>query len=78
MCCPHDAPAQIFIVCSLLSTGGIAGMGSATIFFWLQLPNVRKKYRTALIITGLVTSRGVHGHQCQSDDCCMAGRVGFG
>merc|ERR1711990_329121 len=34
---------------------GIAGMGSATIFFWLQLPNVRKKYRTALIITGLVT-----------------------
>jgi len=34
---------------------GIAGMGSATIFFWLQLPNVRKKYRTALVITGLVT-----------------------
>merc|ERR1711908_109301 len=26
-----------------------------TIFFWLQLPNVRKKYRTALTITGLVT-----------------------
>merc|ERR1711897_104367 len=34
---------------------GIAGMGSATIFFWLQLGNVRKNYRTALIITGLVT-----------------------
>jgi len=34
---------------------GIAGMGSATIFFWLQLPNVRKNYRTALTITGLVT-----------------------
>jgi len=34
---------------------GIAAMGSATIFFWLQLPNVAKKYRTALIITGLVT-----------------------
>lgn len=34
---------------------GIAAMGSATIFFWLQLPNVSKKYRTALIITGLVT-----------------------
>jgi len=34
---------------------GIAGMGSATIFFWLQLPNVSKKYRTALTITGLVT-----------------------
>merc|ERR1711977_228754 len=34
---------------------GIAGMGSATIFFWLQLGNVSKKYRTALTITGLVT-----------------------
>ena len=34
---------------------GIAAMGSATIFFWLQLPNISKKYRTALIITGLVT-----------------------
>jgi len=35
---------------------GIAGMGSATIFFWLQLANVKKSYRTALIITGLVTA----------------------
>merc|ERR1712085_208830 len=35
---------------------GIAGMGCATIFFWLQLPNVSKSYRTALIITGLVTT----------------------
>jgi len=34
---------------------GIAGMGSATIFFWLQLPNVTKSYRTALTITGIVT-----------------------
>jgi len=34
---------------------GIAGMGSATIFFWLQMPNVNKQYRTALAITGLVT-----------------------
>jgi len=34
---------------------GIAGMGSATIFFWLQVPNVNKKYRTALTITGIVT-----------------------
>ena len=34
---------------------GIAGMGSATIFFWLQVPNVTKRYRTALTITGLVT-----------------------
>jgi len=30
-------------------------MGSATIFFWLQIWNVNKKYRTALTITGLVT-----------------------
>ena len=35
---------------------GIRGMGSATIFFWLQLPNVTKNYRTALRITGLVTA----------------------
>merc|ERR1711957_839217 len=35
---------------------GIAGMGCATIFFWLQLPNVSKNYRTALTITGLVTA----------------------
>jgi len=35
---------------------GIAGMGAATIFFWLQLPNVQKSYRTALIITGIVTA----------------------
>ncbi|CAE8616455.1 unnamed protein product [Polarella glacialis] len=34
---------------------GIAAMGSATIFFWLQLPNVTKNYRTALTITGIVT-----------------------
>ncbi|CAE8623780.1 unnamed protein product [Polarella glacialis] len=30
-------------------------MGSATIFVWLQLPNVSKSYRTALTITGIVT-----------------------
>merc|ERR1712107_699766 len=30
--------------------------GSATIFFWLQLPNVTKNYRSALAITGLVTA----------------------
>jgi len=33
----------------------IAGMGSATMFFWLQLGNFNKGYRTALAITGLVT-----------------------
>jgi bacteriorhodopsin len=35
---------------------GIAGMGSATIFLWLQMPQVLKKYRTALAISGLVTA----------------------
>merc|ERR1712232_972713 len=34
---------------------GMGGMGSATIFYWLQLPNLTKNYRSALIITGLVT-----------------------
>ena len=31
-------------------------MGAATLFFWLQLPNLTKTYRTPLIITGLVTA----------------------
>jgi len=35
---------------------GIAGMGSATIFFWIEMANVHKKFRTALCITGLVTA----------------------
>jgi len=35
---------------------GIAGMGSATIFFWIEIANVHKKFRTALCITGLVTA----------------------
>merc|ERR1712118_593651 len=30
--------------------------GAATLFFWLQLPNLTKTYRTTLIITGLVTA----------------------
>merc|ERR1712151_538738 len=34
---------------------GIAGMGAATIFLWLQICNVNKKYCTALTISGLVT-----------------------
>jgi bacteriorhodopsin len=34
---------------------GIAAMGCATIFFWLQLANLSKSYRTAMIITGIVT-----------------------
>jgi len=47
--------AQWLSVYNALSFG-IAGMGAATIFFWLQLPNVTKSYRTALTITGLVTA----------------------
>jgi len=35
---------------------GIAGMGSATIFFWIEMGSMHKKFRTALIITGLVTA----------------------
>jgi len=35
---------------------GIAGMGSCMVFVWLQLGNVKKQYRTALIITGLVVA----------------------
>jgi len=34
---------------------GIAAMGAATVFFFLQVQNVAKSYRTALTITGLVT-----------------------
>jgi bacteriorhodopsin len=34
---------------------GIAAMGAATVFFWLQLGNVSKGYRPALTITGVVT-----------------------
>merc|ERR1712139_516930 len=35
---------------------GIAGMGSCMIFVWLQMPQVKKQYRTALAITGLVVA----------------------
>merc|ERR1712086_135697 len=35
---------------------GIAAMGAATIFFWIEIGNVHKKYRVALSITGLVTA----------------------
>jgi len=34
---------------------GIDGMGSATIFLWLQIVNVSKSYRTAMAISGIVT-----------------------
>ena len=52
---PEDfAYAHYAAVYNALSFG-IAAMGSAMIFVWLQIPNVSKKYRTALIINGLVT-----------------------
>merc|ERR1711870_153505 len=35
---------------------GIASMGAGTIFYWMQIPQVAKQYRTALNITGLVTA----------------------
>jgi bacteriorhodopsin len=56
---------------------GIAGMGSATIFFWLQLPNVRKKYRTALIITGLVTCIATYHYFRIFNSWCEAFNVKF-
>ena len=31
-------------------------MGAATTCFWLRVPQVNKKFRTALTITGLVTA----------------------
>merc|ERR1719331_3293278 len=34
---------------------GIACMGTCSIFVWLQLPNVKTKFRGALTISGLVT-----------------------
>jgi bacteriorhodopsin len=34
---------------------GTAAFLASTIFFWLNLPQVTKQYKTALIITGLVT-----------------------
>jgi len=35
---------------------GIAAMGSCMVFVWLQMANVKKQYRTALAITGLVVA----------------------
>ena len=55
---------------------GIAGMGSATIFFWLQLGNVQKNYRTALIITGLVTAIATYHYVRIFNSWCDALEVG--
>lgn len=33
----------------------LASMAASTIFFWLRLSSVHEKYKTALVITGLVT-----------------------
>jgi len=54
---------------------GIAGMGSATIFFWLQLANVTKNYRTALIITGLVTAIATYHYVRIFNSWCDAFKV---
>ena len=32
-----------------------ASMIAATIFFWLRLPSIAEKYKSAMVITGLVT-----------------------
>jgi len=52
---PDITFAQYNTVYNSLSFG-IAGMGAASIFVYFQLPNVLKKYRTALIINALVTA----------------------
>jgi len=54
---------------------GIAAMGSATIFFWLQLANVTKNYRTALIITGLVTAIATYHYVRIFNSWCDAFKV---
>merc|ERR1711865_1030248 len=33
-----------------------ASMIAATIFFWLRLPSIAEKYKSAMVITGLVTA----------------------
>jgi len=52
---PDITFAQYNTVYNALSFG-IAGMGAASVFVYFQLPNVLKKYRTALIINALVTA----------------------
>jgi len=32
-----------------------AAMAASTLFFWLRLPDIHEKYKTALVITGMVT-----------------------
>ena len=32
-----------------------ACMAASTLFFWLRLPSIDEKYKSALVITGLVT-----------------------
>jgi bacteriorhodopsin len=54
---------------------GIAGMGSATIFFWLQLANVTKNYRTALAITGIVTAIATYHYVRIFNSWCDAFKV---
>jgi bacteriorhodopsin len=46
---------QFLIVKDILSFG-IACMGAATLFFWLQLSRFSKSYKTAILVTGLVTA----------------------
>jgi len=48
------SPAQYDLIYNFLSFA-IAAMGSATVFFFFQFSLVRKQYRTALVISALVT-----------------------
>lgn len=46
--------AQFQVVYDFLSFT-FAGMLAATVFFWLRLQSIHEKYKSALVITGLVT-----------------------
>ena len=39
-----------------ISRASASAAGLCTVFFWLNIPNVNKKYRTGLNITGLITA----------------------
>lgn len=45
-----------FLIVKDIFSFGIACMGAATLFFWLQLSRFSKSYKTAILVTGLVTA----------------------
>merc|ERR1711988_1524057 len=45
---------QFDLVYNVLSFS-LASMAASTMFFWMRLPSVHEKYKSALVISGLVT-----------------------